>query len=78
MKKISDYPFHIKVKVRNNQILQGNKVNSTLLLDDSRVVGNFDWDMSEEGEEFWEDVFANRNKETTQTLEEIMNEINNL
>ncbi len=51
--KINEYPRDIQALAKHNQIIQGNPENTKLPLIYNKEKGNFNWDESIEGAEFW-------------------------
>lgn len=51
--KIYDFPKEIQKLAIANQIAQGNKENLSLFIGDDKLQGNFNWDESVEGYDFW-------------------------
>jgi hypothetical protein len=90
--KIGNLPTWYKTRAFINQNKQGNPNNIECNVDTPREDGNFNWDVSTEGETFWENAFdgdfLSKEEckrefpisfvEKKETLEDIMNEINNL
>jgi hypothetical protein len=90
--KIIDLPTWYRTRAYINQKKQGNPTNSGIDVDITREAGNFNWTVSIEGETFWENAFdadfLSKEEcerkfpisfvEKEETLEDIMNEINNL
>lgn len=52
---LKDHPEILNL-VYKNQMLQGNKPNPELALSDPASKGNFDWEETEQGGEFWGSV----------------------
>lgn len=53
---IEDLPIEIQKVVFKRQKEQGNTKNKNVLLDDDKSQGNFTWDKSIEGFDFWKDI----------------------
>tara|TARA_B000000475_G_scaffold254809_1_gene234048 strand:- start:96 stop:344 length:249 start_codon:yes stop_codon:yes gene_type:complete len=61
-----------------NQIKQGNKPNDELMLGESVENGGFKWSESNEGYDFWFDIFYGRYPELTDEIKDNYPDIFNL
>lgn len=55
--KIKDLPQPIKELALKRQVEQGNEPNENIDLNQWKNQGNFSWDKTEEGWEFWNDIY---------------------
>jgi REP element-mobilizing transposase RayT len=97
-KKICDLPIWYVLRATKNQKAQGNPANMYLDMDKTASKGNFNWDKTFEGNEFWSNAYYGKilNEEECEkitagpfdfptieddistSLEDVMNELNNL
>ena len=57
-RKIVDLPEPIRGWAAANQVKQGNRVDVGKVVSTVKIFGNFDWNETTEGEDFWIDVYG--------------------